>query len=136
MTCSQANALRTDVWIRGWSQHPNHDTFRSQIEKAAIILKRAKPGWTSFPEVSEIREMTNEQLDTLGEGVKMQYLGQNNILIQFGFNGNKYIEVIFERSSSNLSTRIYYFNGFCFIIKDFGSQYTSHLPPVGTYSEW
>jgi len=135
-TCSEANALKSGNWIVDWTKHSDHQFLRKQAEAAAIVLKLARPNWAQIPSIQTINNMSDRELNDLGENIEMQYLGDADILVRFGFKGGKYFEVIFGRDSNKLSTRVYYQDGLCFIMNDFATQYTGHLPGPGYYSEW
>ncbi len=116
--------------------HPERKILRKQAEAVAIILKLAQPALVHIPSSEQIKKMSDQELDALGEGIRIQHLGIDDALVQFSYRGSKYVELIFRRESEFLSTRVYYSNGLCAIVKDFGAQYSKHLDPVNDYSEW
>ncbi len=116
--------------------HPEHKNLRKQAEAVAIVLKLAKPDWVHIPSLEHIKKMSDKELNALGQGIRMQHLGLDDTLVQFSYRGRKYVELIFQRHSNLLSTRIYYNDGLCSVIKDVDFQYSTHLGLVGDYSEW
>ncbi|MBL4818694.1 MAG: hypothetical protein JKY15_05620 [Deltaproteobacteria bacterium] len=134
-TCKEADELRPTGFITKWSEHKDRDMLRKQAEAAAMFYCAVYPNWDCQGSKNSFAEWSDQELNEYGEGIVMQYLGDTETLVQFGFGGGNYFEVIFERDSHRLSTRVYYWDGLCDILKDQASKHTSHLPGPGYYSK-